>query len=160
MSKLIKEMKEQFNFEVESGYIYLAMSAYFKEIEMEGFAQYMFVQAHEEFEHARDFYNFLFDIEERPEYEEIRKPRNEYDGLEEAFSEALEHEMEVTRRIEALYGLAIEEKNYKVVQFLGKYVTEQVEELNKFRTIARRLERIDANWVGLYALDKELATMK
>ena len=30
MSKLIKEMKEQFNFEVESGYIYLAMSAYFK----------------------------------------------------------------------------------------------------------------------------------
>lgn len=155
--KVVDGLKEQFNFEIQSGYLYLSISAYFKSLDMNGFAHFMSKQAHEEFEHATDFYNFLFAIGERPEFDKIDKPVSEFKGVVEAFSAALNHEILVTNRIEKLYGDAIEQNNYKVVEFLGKYIAEQVEEVDTFNSLVTRLERVNDNWGGLYILDRELS---
>lgn len=158
--KLINGLNEQFNFELESGYLYLSMSAYLKGKDMEGFANFMFMQAHEEFDHAMDFYNFLYAIDEEVEYNAIEKPKNKFDGFTELFKEALEHEELVTQKVEELYGQSLEEKNYKVSQFLAKYVNEQVEELDTFRALVKKFERVGENWNGLYILDRELSMRK
>lgn len=155
--KLIKGLNDQFNFEIESGYLYLAMSAYFKEEEMNGFAHFMAKQAHEEFEHAKGFYDFIFALGGKVEYEEVAKPKSEYKDFNEAFKDALEHEKLVAEKIEALYAQALEEDNYKVLEFLGQYVTEQVEEIDTFNGIMTKLERINGAWSGLYIFDSELA---
>lgn len=41
MEKIFEKVNEQFNFELESGYIYLAMSNYLKRLGMDGFAHFM-----------------------------------------------------------------------------------------------------------------------
>ena len=43
---LFEQMNEQFNFELQSGYIYLDMAAKLKGQGMDGFAHFMMKQAH------------------------------------------------------------------------------------------------------------------
>ncbi len=38
--KLLKELNDQFNFELESGYYYMAMAAYCAEENLDGFANF------------------------------------------------------------------------------------------------------------------------
>ncbi|MGO3751888.1 MAG: ferritin [Peptoniphilaceae bacterium] len=156
MSKLIKGLNEQFNFEISSGYIYLAMSAYLKEQDMDGFAHFMYKQAEEEFDHAKEFYNFLFAIDERPTFEAIEKPQVKFESFTNTFKEALEHEKEVSSRIKKLYEIAMEENNHEAVVFLSGFIKEQVEEEDNFRSIVKRFERINESWNGLYIYDNEL----
>ena len=45
-------LNAQLNAEVYSGYLYLSMAAYFEDIDLAGFANWMRVQAAEELEHG------------------------------------------------------------------------------------------------------------
>ena len=99
---------------------------------------------------------FLFEIDVRPELESIEKPEVEFGTFTETFKAAYEHEQEVTRRINDLYELSVEEKDHRVTSLLQWYVDEQVEEEDNFRGIIERLERINESWSGLYIYDAEL----
>ena len=155
-SKLIKGLNEQYNFEVSSGYIYYSMANYVKDKGMDGFAHFFNKQAEEEFAHAEKLRQFLFEIDARPELEGIEKPEVEFGTFTETFKAAYEHEQEVTRRINDLYELSVEEKDHRVTSLLQWYVDEQVEEEDNFRGIIERLERINESWAGLYIYDAEL----
>lgn len=155
-SKLIKKINEQYNFEISSGYIYYSMANYMKDKGMDGFAHFFNKQAEEEFVHAEKLRKFLFEIGVRPELEGIEKPQVEFGNFTETFKAAYEHEQEVTRRINELVDLAVEENDHRVTSLLQWYVDEQVEEEDNFRGIIERLERIDENWAGLYIFDGEL----
>ncbi|MDU2372946.1 MAG: ferritin [Peptoniphilus harei] len=155
-SKLIKGLIEQYNFEVESGYIYYSMANYVEDKGMSGFAHFFNKQAEEEFEHAEKLRRFLFEIDVRPDLEGIDKPETEFGTFTETFKTALEHEKEVTKRIHDLVDLSVEENDHRVTSLLQWYVDEQVEEEDNFRDIVERLERINESWSGLYIYDAEL----
>ncbi|WP_062551930.1 ferritin [Peptoniphilus phoceensis] len=155
-SKLLKGLNEQYNFEIESGYIYISMAHHVKEKGMDGFAHFFYKQAHEEFEHAEKLRNFLFEIDEKPVLEGIKKPQEDFGNFTDTFKTALEHEKEVTKRINKLVDLSVEENDHRVTSLLQWYVDEQVEEEDNFRTIIEKLERINEAWAGLYIYDAEL----
>lgn len=155
--KLIKKMNDQFNNELASGYDYLAMSAYVKDMELEGCANFFFQQAKEEFEHAMKFYNFLFDIDHKVKYQAMEEPKEEYGTILDVFKAALEHEKYITKCIRELYEMAEEEKNYEVIEFLGWFIKEQVEEEDSFRSLITKFERANESWSGIYLLDSLLA---
>lgn len=155
-SKLLKGLNEQYNFEVASGYIYYSMANYVKDKGMDGFAHFFNKQAEEEFAHAEKLRQFLFEIDVRPELEGIEKPEVEFGTFTETFKTAYEHEQEVTRRINKLVDLSVEENDHRVTSLLQWYVDEQVEEEDNFRGIIERLERINESWAGLYIYDAEL----
>lgn len=157
LGKLIESLNDQMNFELQSAYVYLGMAAYFDSKDMGGFSHFMKKQAHEEFEHFDKFYSFLLEIDEKPEYEAMEKPVQEFGSFKEAFEKAYDHEKEVTRRINAIYETAAEEKDRRVTNFLDWFVKEQIEEEESFRGIVTRLERIGESWSGLYIFDGELA---
>ena len=157
MSDLLKGLNEQFNFEISSAYIYMGMSAFCKSQGMDGFANFMFKQSKEELEHARKMYDFLFDVDFTPVFEQIDKPQAEYDSFLDVFKSAYEHEQEVTRRINALYNQALDERDHRVSSFLQWYIDEQVEEEDSFRSIIEKLERVKDSWNGLYLLDSQMA---
>ncbi len=52
-----KVLNDQFNAELYSSYLYLSMHAYFKSINLDGFANWMYQQAKEELLHAMKFYD-------------------------------------------------------------------------------------------------------
>lgn len=155
-SKLLKGLNEQYNFEIESGYIYISMAHHVKEKGMDGFAHFFYKQADEEFEHAEKLRNFLFEIDEKPVLEGIKKPQEDFGNFTDTFKTALEHEKEVTKRINKLVDLSVEENDHRVTSLLQWYVDEQVEEEDNFRTIIEKLERINEAWAGLYIYDAEL----
>lgn len=156
MSKLYDALNEQFNLEVESAYIYMTMAAYVDDKGMSGFNHFLVEQAKEEMEHAKDFYDFLMEMDQKPSYTGIPAPKAEYKNFTDVFSQALDHEKLVTRSIKDIYKLAIEEGCLDTQQFLDKYIEEQREEEDTFRTIVERLERINESWNGLYIYDREL----
>lgn len=156
MAKLIEKINEHMNFELESAYVYLGMVKYLDEQDMGGFSHFMKKQAQEEFEHFEKFYNFLFELDEIPVLEGLKKPEQEFKNFTDVFKIALEHEKEVTKRIHDLYEAAVKDKNRDVQNFLEWFIEEQREEENTFRGIVTRLERIGESWSGLYIFNREL----
>lgn len=150
------KLNEQFNFEIESAYIYMAMANYVELQGMHGFSHFFTAQAKEEMEHAYEFYKFMLEMDFTPEYAAIAKPEAEYGNFTDTFKAALEHEKEVTSRIKAIYKDAIEAGCLDTQQFLNQFIEEQREEEDTFRDLVEQLERVHESWNGLYILDSKL----
>ncbi len=154
--KLLNALNDQFNLELSSGYVYMAMAGYCSDQSMDGMAHFFIQQAHEEYEHAMKFYEFLYDIDSRVNFQAIPEPKNDYASYLEVFQTALAHEELVTSKIHNLLDMAMAEKSYPTMQFLQWFVEEQVEEETTMRDIIVILERVKDSYQGLYALDREL----
>jgi ferritin len=61
--KMANALNDHVNKELYSAYLYLSMAAYFRSINLTGFANWMQVQIQEELAHAMKFYSY---INERP----------------------------------------------------------------------------------------------
>ena len=154
--ELKNAINEQLNFELESGYIYKGMEAFFAGKGLTGFQRFMKLQAEEEYDHHDRFVNFLNEAGFEVEYEELPKPKHDYASCEEAFQAAYEHEQEVTRRINKLYEIALENKDYSAVPTLHWFIEEQVEEEDTFRGILDAFKFAEGNPVIIFQLNKKL----
>ncbi|HMM31590.1 MAG TPA: ferritin [Clostridia bacterium] len=157
MSKLYDALNEQMNFELESAYIYAAMSAYLDTLNMKGMVHFMDHQAKEEVEHAERFKKFLQETGYGVKYRALNPGDGQFASIDEVFKKALAHEKVVTSRIHALAEQAREEKELRVQNMIAWFVDEQIEEEETFSVLVERLERINGQWNGLYILDAEMA---
>ncbi|MBU5677114.1 ferritin [Alkaliphilus sp. MSJ-5] len=155
--KLLDTFNQQLKYEFEAANIYLAMAAYCKAEDLEGFANFFIVQAEEERFHAMKFFNFIDEIGERIVMSGYDNPNNSYDSLEDVFTAALKHEQKVTAQINNLMSLALEEKHYASVNFLNWFIDEQVEEEAMFSALIAKIKRVTNSPEGIYMLDNELA---
>ncbi len=155
--KLLKGFNDQLKYEFEAANIYLAMAAYCKSEDLDGFANFFIVQAEEERFHAMKFFNFINEIGERIIMSGYDDPNNSFESLEDAFTAALKHEQKVTGQINNLMSIALEDKNYSAINFLNWFIDEQIEEESMFSGLIAKLKRIGDNSSGIYMLDNELA---
>lgn len=155
--KLLKGFNDQLRDEFEAANIYLAMAAYCKSEDLDGFANFFIVQAEEERSHAMKFFNFIDDLGERIIISGYDNPNNNFSSLEDVFTAALKHEQKVTAQINNLMSMALEEKHFAAVNFLNWFVNEQVEEEAMFSGLIARIKRIANSPEGIYMLDNELA---
>lgn len=153
--KMVKAINTQLNFELESAHVYLAMQNYFASISLNGFEKWFNVQYKEEVEHAEKFMAYLNDRGERVEITGFESPQNQFSSVLEVLETSLNHEKEVTRRINELMKLAIEINDYASVSFLQWYIDEQVEEEANFSLLIDKVKMMDGK--GLYILDRELS---
>lgn len=153
--KLQDAINTQINFEIESAHIYLAMQSYVAEEGLNGFENWLDIQYQEELAHAKKFMKFVNERGGRVLITGFEDPRNDYTSLLEVFEVALEHEKEVTRRINEIMFMAHEEKDYATISFLQWFIDEQVEEEDNFSNLITQIKRVQSG--GLYMLDKELA---
>jgi ferritin len=154
--KMIDAINTQLNFEIESAHVYLAMQNYFAAMSLKGFEHWFQIQFREELEHAEKFMDYLNDRGARVEIRGFDNPKNDFSSIFEVLKTSLNHEKEVTRRINELMALAIELKDYATVSFLNWYVDEQVEEEANFSELIDKVEFLDNK--GIYMLDKELGS--
>ena len=156
-----KEIEEainrQINEEMYSSYLYLSMAAYFENMGLRGFANWMFVQFQEEKDHAMKFYRYLIERGGRVKLYEIKEPPHEWDSPLHAFEETLKHEKHITQCINDLVDLAEKKKDRATFNLLQWYVDEQVEEEANDEEIIQKLKMIGDNPQGLLMLDRELA---
>ncbi|PLV59862.1 ferritin [Thermotoga sp. KOL6] len=154
--RIRKALNNQLNKEIYSSYLYLSMATYFDAEGFKGFAHWMKKQAQEELNHAMKFYSYIYDRGGRVELETIEKPPSKWEGVEEAFKAALEHEEFVTRSIYDILELAMEEKDHATVSFLKWFVDEQVEEEEQVREILDLLKKASGHISLIFQLDRYL----
>ena len=153
---LQKAINEQINKEFYSSYLYLAMSAHFDEANLPGFAKWMKVQADEEHEHGMKFYAHLLERGARVELAPIAGPLIEGKTNLEIFKQVQAHEAAVTASINALYELALKEKDYPTQFMLQWFITEQVEEEKNAADIIAQLDMIQDKGTAVLMLDHQL----
>lgn len=150
-------MNEQINKELFSSYLYLSMAAHFESRYLTGFAHWMRVQADEEREHAMKFYDFILDRGGQVSLKAIDAPGTEWQSNLELFREVAAHEAKVTASINALYELAVQEKDYPAQVMLQWFINEQVEEEKNAADIVASLELIEERGTAVLMLDHRLA---
>jgi ferritin len=154
--KMQEELNDQMKWEFYSSFLYLAMAGYFKSKSLDGFANWMIIQAQEENAHAMMFFNYIDEAGGRPYIRAFDQMENEYESAIDVFKQTVEHEKLVTKRINDLMDLAIEEKDHATCNFIDWFVKEQVEEVAEPTKILDQLEMVKGENRALLMLDREL----
>ena len=157
MDKKVKELlNQQINKELYSAYLYLDFSNYFEDRGLDGFANWYYIQAQEERDHAMLFYRYLLNNNEKVTLEAIAKPDKVLDSDMTVLKAGLEHEEYVTSLINDIYAAAYDVKDFRAMQFLDWFVKEQGEEEENASDLITKMELFGADPKGLYMLNAEL----
>lgn len=154
--KIQDALNGQINNEFYAAYLYLSMSAYFQSINLDGFAHWMRMQREEEIAHGMRIFDYVVDRDGRIELQALAKPPKDFDSALDVMRQALAHEQKVTERINELYELAVEKKDYPTQALLQWFITEQVEEEATAGQLVDQLELVSDNSAALLMLDREL----
>lgn len=154
--KIEEALNEQINEEFYSAYLYLSAAAYFDEQGLDGFENWMRLQAQEEVDHAMRFFDYIEERGGRVELENIEKPKIDWGSPLEAFEDALEHEQHITKKINELADLAEEENDRATMNMLQWFIDEQVEEEDSTEEVVQKLKMIDDSPSALMMMDSKL----
>ena len=157
-TKMEQAFNDQINKEFYSEFLYLAMKAYFAEMNLQGFVNWFDVQVQEERAHAFGMYDYLIERGGTVELMTIDKPIIEGNTPIAIFEHVLRHEEFVTSRINHLMDVAEEVKDRAALSFLDWYLKEQVEEEASVGGVLATLKLIGDDKQALLMLDKELST--
>lgn len=151
-------VNEQIQAEFQSAYLYLAMSAKFEHMSLSGFAHWLRMQWQEETVHAMKFYDFLLHRDGEVHLGTLEKPVVDFSSPLEAFENVLEHEQYITSRINDLYDLATQKRDYPLQNLLRWFIDEQVEEEESARSVIDSLRLVGDSGSNLFLLDRELGS--
>lgn len=124
---------------------YINIASYFTAENMLLFGKIFFQQGAEENGHAMKFVRYVLDAGGRIAVPAIAQARADFKSPEDAVGAALKWEEEVTVQINELMDIAVKEKDYIAQEFLGWFVNEQLEEINKMSTILSVIKRSNGN---------------
>ena len=155
--KMQDALNGQLNAELYSSYLYLSMNAYFKSINLDGFANWMYYQAQEELTHSMKFYDFINQRGGKVKLLQVGAPPTDWDSPLTVFKATLEHEQKVTGLINDLVELALAEHDHATNIFLQWFVSEQVEEEESVGGVLEQLKLMGEAKGGLFMIDRELA---
>ena len=155
--KIAALLNQQINKEFYSAYLYLDMSNYYDELDLDGYANYYNIQAQEERDHALLFMKYMQTNGLKVTLEAIDKPDKVYGSILEPLEAAAEHERYVTALINDIYHACHEAKDYRTMKFLDWFVDEQMEEEDAADSMISRYKLFGGDPRGLYLLDQEYA---
>lgn len=156
--KVKKVINNQIKEEFYAAYLYLAMAGRLEIMNLKGMANWMYVQAKEEMDHAMGFQRFLLERGEEPKLAAIEEPK--LAGIKSAadiFAAALKHEQKVTGLIGKIYEAAKADKDYAAESFVKWYIDEQVEEEDSATEALEKIKLAGSNGAALLMLDQEMA---
>ena len=142
--------------EMYSSNLYLSMAGYYYTLNLNGFANWMRVQAQEEMVHALKLYDYLAARGGHAKISNIDEPPSQWASPMAAFEASFEHEKMVTNSINSLADLAIKEGDHATSILLQWFVTEQVEEEANVNDVLERLKMMGDFKGGLFMVDGEL----
>lgn len=127
-SKMVEELNAQLGRELSAANQYLAMAIHLDQRSLKELANFFYLQADEEREHAMKFLHYLLQANDQPLIPSIPQPVADFESLEQIAEMGLAQEQGVTRCIHELVDLALSEKDHTTNRFLQWFVEEQLEE--------------------------------
>lgn len=154
--KVEKALNQQLNQELFSSYTYLAMSAYFEQRNLSGFAAWFRMQSQEENEHAMKIFDYLHQRGGKVKLDAIDSAKSGWKSDLAVFKDMYEAEKKVSKSIDDLVELTLTEKDHATHNFLQWFVSEQVEEEAMAEELRDKMEMIGDNKSALFLFDREL----
>ena len=158
LKKIEDALNDQINAEFWSAYLYLSMSLHFQNVGRSGIANWFMIQFQEEQAHALALIEYVNARDGKVVLQPIAEVPSSWDTIRDAFVATLEHEKNVTAKINALYALAEENKDFATRQKLNTFVAEQVEEEETVRQIIDDITLVGEDGTGLLQIDRELGS--
>ncbi|MDH3196821.1 MAG: ferritin [Candidatus Krumholzibacteria bacterium] len=153
--KMETAINQQINQEIYSAHMYLAMSAYFSERNLNGFAHWMRIQYHEELTHAERLVDYLLERNGNVALGAIQKPTAMWKTTLAACQAAYKAEVKNTEQINSLMDQAIKEHDHATRVILQWFVEEQVEEEAQALNVVEQVKMAQDS-AALFILDREL----
>lgn len=157
--KMQEALNEQIVMEAYASHLYLAMAGWFDLEGLEGCAKFMYRQSDEERMHKMRIFHYLLDMNKQPVVPAVTQPPTNFKSVPDIFKSAYDHELKVTKSINGLVDLAINENDHATHNFLQWYVTEQREEETLMRLILDKIGLIGDGPQSLYFIDKEIESV-
>lgn len=154
--KMNQALNDQMKHELYSSNLYLSMAAYFEELGLKGFSNWMKVQVQEENAHAMGFFDYIVSRDGKVKVEAINEPPHEWANPLDCFEAIYKHEQLVTKLINELVDVSEQEKDRAALYFLHWYIKEQVEEEANCSEICQKLRLVNDNPNALLLMDQEL----
>ena len=154
--KVEKALNAQIRIEAESSQVYLSMASWAEVKGLEGISNFMYRQSDEERMHMLKLVRFVNERGGHARISELTAPKTDFGSFQKLFQELYEHEIFVSKSINDLVHITLEEKDYATHNFLQWYVSEQIEEEALARTILDKINLIGNDKGGLYLFDRDV----
>lgn len=158
-SNLLKKLNSQVNLEFYSSNLYLQMSAWCEHKGLVGSAKFLRAHAAEEMAHMNKIFDYIQDTGALAEIGIIDKPKIKLDTIQDVFVQTYKHELYITKQINELADITLNEKDFSTFNFLQWYIAEQHEEEKLFKSILDKIEIIGLDGRGLFMIDKEIGNL-
>ena len=157
LSKRIEEaLNKQIKIEAESSQVYLSMACWAEIQGFEGVAQFMYAHSDEERMHMLKLVKFVNERGGHAQVSELSAPPTEFGTFKNMFQTLFDHEVFVSKSINDLVHITLEERDYATHNFLQWYVSEQIEEEALARNILDKINLIGDDKGGLYLFDNDV----
>ena len=150
--ELEQAINDQIGREFGASLQYVNIATYFEQESLLELAKFFYRQAEEEKMHAMKFVHYVVEAGGQVRIPDVKGPQYDFGTAKDAVQAALDWELEVTRQINSLMDLAINQKDHIGQDFLRWFVTEQLEEVSTMSTLLKVVERAGNNllWVEDY----------
>jgi len=153
--KMNAAINEQIGREFAASLEYVSIASGFASEGLTELAKHFYRQAEEERDHAMRFVKYVVDAGGKVALPAIPAPKSAFASAEEAVRNSLEWEVTVTKYINGLVDLAMQENDHITQNFLQWFVTEQLEEVSGMETLLSIVRR--AGESGLLTVEAILA---
>lgn len=154
--KIETALNEQIKIEAESSQVYLSMACWAEIQGFEGVAQFMYAHSDEERMHMLKLVKFVNERGGHAKVSELAAPPTEFGSFRDMFQTLFDHEVMVSKSINDLVHITLEERDYATHNFLQWYVSEQIEEEALARNILDKINLIGDDKGGLYLFDNDV----
>ena len=138
--KMNEALNDQIKEELESGYLYLSMSFWLQEKAFSNLANWYYIQAEEEYVHAKKFIDYIIEAGGTVELLELKKPKADWKSIKEIIDAGLAHEKHITKCIEDLWKLMEKLGELQPRSLLTWFIDEQIEEEANAQELIDRYE--------------------
>lgn len=154
--KMEKALNAQIRIEAESSQVYLSMACWAEVKGLEGIAQFMYKHSDEERMHMLKLVKYVNERGGHALISDLNAPDTEFGTFQKMFQQLYEHEIFVSKSINDLVQVSMDEKDYATQNFLQWFVAEQIEEEALARTILDKINLIGNDKGGLYLFDRDV----
>lgn len=158
-NQIIDLLNNRIEQEEYSSRLYQSMSVWLKINGYEGAGKLWEKYSKEELIHANWAYNYLLSLDIKPNIPMLQAPPIEFKGLPQIVALSYKHELDITQQCQDLANLCMESNDFMTLALAQKYLTEQVDEINKLTNIATELDAFGTDKIALRLLDSKLGTL-
>ncbi len=158
-TKIELALNDQIEKEASSSQLYLSMATWAEQKGLSGTAEFLYAHSNEERMHMLKLIKFVNERGGKSKIPKLEAPKDDFNSLEELFTDLLNHEIMVTNSINGIVHLCIEQKDYTTHNFMQWYVAEQLEEEALARNIMDKITLIGTDKSGLYLFDRDIVKL-